>query len=136
MCRNLLLLALVILCLGVECKSIETTSTKGKPLYKKKQMYDLRKGNKEEHILMHNMLDSVRHKSSRPIVRQTTATTDPEWDSSEVENYNLENPQTFDEYFFIVESFNLGFRVKNFFPAARDCTKTLRIFLNDANSTV
>ena len=25
--------------------------------------------------------------------------------------------------------------MKNFFPAARDCTKTLRIFLNDANST-
>lgn len=36
----------------------------------------------------------------------------------------------------MIEAFNLGFRVKNFFPAARDCTKTLRIFLNDANSTV
>lgn len=46
------------------------------------------------------------------------------------------NPKTFDEYFYLVEAFNLGFRVKNFFPAARDCTKTLRIFLNDANSTV
>lgn len=29
----------------------------------------------------------------------------------------------------------MGFRVKNFFPAARDCTKSLRVFLNDGNST-
>ena len=59
-----------------------------------------------------------------------------EFNSDEVENYDLLNPQTIDEYFYLLEAFNLGFRVKNFFPAARDCSKSLRIFLNDANSTV
>ena len=74
------------------------------------------------------------YKKKRPIVKQTED--DAEFNSTEVENYDLVNPRTFDEYFYLIEAFNLGFRVKNFFPAARDCTKTLRIFLNDANSTV
>jgi len=74
------------------------------------------------------------YKKKRPIVKQTEE--EAEFNSTEVENYDLVNPKTFDEYFYLIEAFNLGFRVKNFFPAARDCTKTLRIFLNDANSTV
>ena len=99
-------------------------------------------------IILDDSIDSVKYqghdqtqnnklklyKKKRPIVQQTEE--EAEFNSTEVENYDLVNPKTFDEYFYLVEAFNLGFRVKNFFPAARDCTKTLRIFLNDANSTV
>ena len=99
-------------------------------------------------IILDDTIDSVKYqgydktenkklnlyKKKRPIVKQTED--DAEFNSTEVENYDLVNPRTFDEYFYLIEAFNLGFRVKNFFPAARDCTKTLRIFLNDANSTV
>ena len=46
------------------------------------------------------------------------------------------NPDTFDEFFYLLEAFNLGFRVNSFFPAARDCSKNSRIFLNDFNKTV
>ena len=70
----------------------------------------------------------------RPVVKQTID--ENEFNSTEVENYDLQNPRTVDEYFYLIEAFNLGFRVRNFFPAARDCTKSLRIFLNDLNSTV
>lgn len=59
-----------------------------------------------------------------------------EFDSQDVENYDLENIQTIDEFFYIVEAFNLGFRIQIFFPAARDCTGASRIFLNDLNRTV
>lgn len=34
-----------------------------------------------------------------------------EFDSQDVENYDLENIQTIDEFFYIVEAFNLGFRI-------------------------
>ena len=45
------------------------------------------------------------------------------------------NPDTYDEYFYILEAFNIGFRVQIFFPAARDCTAVARIFLNELNYT-
>ena len=57
------------------------------------------------------------------------------WKETEVEYYDLENPDTYDEYFYILEAFNIGLRVQIFFPAARDCTAVLRIFLNDLNYT-
>jgi len=58
----------------------------------------------------------------RPRVMQTT---------TPIEDQDLENPETFDEYFTLVNAFNLGFRVQVFLPAAKDCTKASQIFLND-----
>ena len=48
-----------------------------------------------------------------------------------VEDMDLENPQTYDEYFTLIKAFNLGFRVQVFLPAAKECTKYAQIFLND-----
>ena len=59
-----------------------------------------------------------------------------EFDSKDIENYDLVNPDTIDEIFYVIEAFNLGFRIQIFFPAARDCTGATRIFLNSANNTL
>jgi hypothetical protein len=67
---------------------------------------------------------------------QTEVIPGTEFDSQDVENYYLENIQTVDEFFYLVEAFNLGFRIQIFFPAARDCTGASRIFLNDLNQTI
>ena len=74
------------------------------------------------------------YKKLRPVVKQTID--ENEFNSDEVEKYDLLNPDTIDEFFYLLEAFNLGFRINSFFTAARDCSKSSRIFLNDFNSTI
>jgi len=47
----------------------------------------------------------------------------------------MESPETFDDYFLLIEAFLVGGQIEQFLPNALDCKKFAQVFFNEANTT-
>jgi len=67
--------------------------------------------------------------NSGPFVRQAQDFSDPDPDTVYTE------PETYDEYYALIDAFVSGAKLWTFVPNVQDCSYYSHIFLNDYNTT-
>ena len=59
--------------------------------------------------ILRNFINNKVAARKHPMVKQSSGS--DQFDSEAIEDYNLAEPATFDEFFYLVDAFNRGFRV-------------------------